>query len=99
MADVVAHEISHSWAGNLVTNRNFEHFWINEGFTMFVERKILGRLIHSDQRKFNAFCGLKDLRDEVCINIFKFDYSFIFLTKFHIILTSHIGETNLKFTT
>lgn len=65
LADVVAHEISHSWAGNLVTNRNFEHFWINEGFTMFVERKILGRLIHSDQRKFNAFCGLKDLRDEI----------------------------------
>lgn len=37
---VVAHEISHSWTGNLVTNANFEHFWLNEGFTTFLERKI-----------------------------------------------------------
>ena len=38
LANVVAHELSHSWTGNLVTNRNFEHFWLNEGFTMFLER-------------------------------------------------------------
>ncbi|KAI5693220.1 hypothetical protein M8J75_011301 [Diaphorina citri] len=37
LAAVVAHEISHSWTGNLVTNRNFEHFWLNEGFTMFLK--------------------------------------------------------------
>ena len=39
-ADVIAHEIAHSWTGNLVTNKSFEHFWLNEGFTVFVERKI-----------------------------------------------------------
>uniref|UniRef100_A0A182YMS6 Peptidase M1 leukotriene A4 hydrolase/aminopeptidase C-terminal domain-containing protein n=1 Tax=Anopheles stephensi TaxID=30069 RepID=A0A182YMS6_ANOST len=44
LATVVAHEIAHSWTGNLVTNRNFEHFWLNEGFTVFVEGKIVGRL-------------------------------------------------------
>ena len=32
-----------SWMGNLVTNRNWEHFWMNEGFTVFIERKILGK--------------------------------------------------------
>lgn len=37
---VIAHEISHSWTGNLVTNVNFGHFWLNEGFTTFLERKI-----------------------------------------------------------
>ena len=37
-ADVIAHEIAHSWTGNLVTNFNFEHFWLNEGFTVFTER-------------------------------------------------------------
>ena len=37
---LMAHEIAHSWTGNLVTNENFEHFWINEGFTMFVGRRI-----------------------------------------------------------
>ena len=31
LADVIAHEIAHSWTGNLVTNKNFEHFWLNEG--------------------------------------------------------------------
>ena len=39
---LMAHEIAHSWTGNLVTNKNFEHFWINEGFTMFVMRRIQG---------------------------------------------------------
>lgn len=24
---VIAHEISHSWTGNLVTNKTWEHFW------------------------------------------------------------------------
>ena len=31
LVDVIAHEIAHSWTGNLVTNSNFEHFWLNEG--------------------------------------------------------------------
>ncbi|KAK3778253.1 hypothetical protein RRG08_060179 [Elysia crispata] len=43
LADVIAHEISHSWTGNLVTNRTFEHFWLNEGHTKFLERKIVAR--------------------------------------------------------
>uniref|UniRef100_A0A8D8PRL4 Leukotriene A-4 hydrolase n=2 Tax=Cacopsylla melanoneura TaxID=428564 RepID=A0A8D8PRL4_9HEMI len=62
LASVVAHEISHSWTGNLVTNRNFEHFWLNEGFTMFVERKIAGRLKGEAERHFDALSGLKDLK-------------------------------------
>lgn len=35
LVDVVAHEIAHSWTGNLVTNKNFEHFWCNEGLLDF----------------------------------------------------------------
>lgn len=62
LADVVTHEISHSWTGNLVTNKNFEHFWLNEGFTMYVERKILGRMFGEDRRQFSAQEGLKDLK-------------------------------------
>eukprot|EP01062_Namystynia_karyoxenos_P026766 TRINITY_DN20701_c0_g1_i1.p1 TRINITY_DN20701_c0_g1~~TRINITY_DN20701_c0_g1_i1.p1 ORF type:complete len:656 (+),score=170.93 TRINITY_DN20701_c0_g1_i1:78-2045(+) len=38
---VVAHEISHSWSGNLVTNHTWEHFWLNEGLTVFTEMKIV----------------------------------------------------------
>ncbi|PNF40549.1 Leukotriene A-4 hydrolase [Cryptotermes secundus] len=65
LADVVAHEISHSWTGNLVTNRNFEHFWLNEGFTVFVERKILAKLYGEKARHFSAIGGLKDLKDAI----------------------------------
>jgi leukotriene-A4 hydrolase len=38
--DVANHEIMHSWTGNLVTNENWENFWLNEGFTVFTERKV-----------------------------------------------------------
>lgn len=63
MADVVAHEISHSWTGNLITNSQWEHFWLNEGFTMFVERKIAGRMHGEATRNFSAIGGWKDLAE------------------------------------
>jgi hypothetical protein len=44
LVDVVAHELAHSWTGNLVTNSNMEHFWLNEGFTVWAERRILEAL-------------------------------------------------------
>ncbi|XP_051156421.1 leukotriene A-4 hydrolase isoform X2 [Leptopilina boulardi] len=65
LASVIAHEISHSWTGNLVTNANFEHFWLNEGFTMFIEYKIDGRMFGEKQRQFNALMGLSELRDAI----------------------------------
>lgn len=43
LADVIAHEIAHSWTGNLVTNATWEHFWLNEGWTVWLERKITSR--------------------------------------------------------
>lgn len=36
---VAIHEIAHSWTGNLVTCQNWTNFWLNEGFTVFLERK------------------------------------------------------------
>ena len=51
-ADVIAHEIAHSWTGNLVTNANMEHFWLNEGFDVFLHRKIIGRLQGELSRHF-----------------------------------------------
>ena len=40
LVNVLAHELAHSWTGNLVTNANAEHFWLNEGFTVYAERRI-----------------------------------------------------------
>eukprot|EP01050_Picozoa_sp_SAG11_P049932 SAG11_NODE_27550_length_331_cov_1.047414_1_plen_83_part_10 len=42
-ATVVAHEVTHSWMGNLVSPTTWEHFWLNEGWTRFVETKIMER--------------------------------------------------------
>jgi len=61
LVDLIAHEITHSWTGNLVTNSNFEHFWLNEGFTVFIERKIAGRLHGEATRNFSAIGGKKEL--------------------------------------
>jgi len=41
------HEIAHSWTGNLVTNMNWDSFWLNEGFTVFLERKI-SKILNGD---------------------------------------------------
>lgn len=65
LSNVIAHEISHSWTGNLVTNRTWEHFWLNEGHTVYLERMI-GRCMESEQfRQFKAMGGWKDLQDSV----------------------------------
>uniref|UniRef100_A0A7N8XLN0 Leukotriene A-4 hydrolase n=1 Tax=Mastacembelus armatus TaxID=205130 RepID=A0A7N8XLN0_9TELE len=65
LSDVIAHEISHSWTGNLVTNKTWEHFWLNEGHTVYLERMI-GRCMKSEQfRQFDAIGGWKDLQDSV----------------------------------
>ena len=52
LADVIAHEIAHSWTGNLVTNTTWEHFYLNEGWTMWLQRKIMAR-IHGDPLFFD----------------------------------------------
>ncbi|XP_076469755.1 leukotriene A-4 hydrolase-like isoform X1 [Babylonia areolata] len=66
LADVVAHEISHSWTGNLVTNSTFEDFWLNEGHTMFVERKIASRMHGGEPLlHFKASEGWEELRESV----------------------------------
>jgi aminopeptidase N len=41
---LVAHELAHSWSGNLVTNATWDDFWINEGFTTYLEARIMEEL-------------------------------------------------------
>jgi leukotriene-A4 hydrolase len=70
LANVVAHEISHSWSGNLVTNKNWEHFWLNEGFTVYIERRILAHVDKNRDRgeefaKFHAMIGYNHLVESI----------------------------------
>lgn len=61
--DVIAHELAHSWSGNLVTNCSWEHFWLNEGWTVYLERRIVGALHGEPHRHFSAIIGWKDLEN------------------------------------
>ena len=66
-AHVVAHEIAHSWSGNLVTNKTWEHFWLNEGWTVWLERKIKGHMKGAAHYDFSAISGAKHLADDVAL--------------------------------
>jgi leukotriene-A4 hydrolase len=50
LVDVVAHEIAHSWSGNLVTNASWNDLWINEGFTTYVQYRIIEELHNTATR-------------------------------------------------
>ena len=64
--DVIAHELSHSWSGNLVSNCSWEHFWLNEGWTTYLERRIQADVHGSDAwRDFSAVIGWKALKDSI----------------------------------
>lgn len=62
LVNVVAHELAHSWTGNLVTNATAEHFWLNEGFTVFAERRILEALEGPEMAALHAAIGHQKLR-------------------------------------
>ncbi|MGE0546047.1 MAG: M1 family metallopeptidase [Kofleriaceae bacterium] len=61
LVSVVAHELAHSWTGNLVTNANAEHFWLNEGFTRYAERRILEVVKGTEMAQLNAALGRREL--------------------------------------
>jgi leukotriene-A4 hydrolase len=65
LVGVVAHEISHSWTGNYVTCASWDDFWLNEGWTVWLERKITSRLRGPKYLDFEAIGGYKDLQDAV----------------------------------
>lgn len=44
LVSLVAHELAHSWSGNLVTNATWDDFWLNEGFTVYFEERIMEKL-------------------------------------------------------
>ncbi|HEU4853467.1 MAG TPA: M1 family metallopeptidase [Telluria sp.] len=53
LVDLVAHELAHSWSGNLVTNATWKHWWLNEGVTTYVTTRILEKLYGEEVANMN----------------------------------------------
>jgi leukotriene A-4 hydrolase/aminopeptidase len=62
---VIAHELAHSWAGNLVTNATWSDFWLNEGVTTYLERRIIEQVYGARRAEMEAVLGLQDLEKEM----------------------------------
>ena len=65
LVSVVAHELAHSWSGNLVTNATWNDFWINEGFTVYLERRIMEALYGVSYTEMLTLLGYQDLQHTV----------------------------------
>lgn len=62
---VMLHEIAHSWSGNLVTNAEWQHFWLNEGLTVFLESRVLKRLFNEEFYALLMEDKVKELRTSI----------------------------------
>ena len=62
---LVAHELAHSWSGNLVTNATWNDFWLNEGFTVYLERRIVEAVYGESRAQMEAVLGIGELRADL----------------------------------
>jgi leukotriene-A4 hydrolase len=62
---LVAHELAHSWSGNLVTNATWNDFWLNEGFTRYFEQRIMESVYGREYAEMLAQLSLQDLKEEL----------------------------------
>jgi len=58
---LIAHEMAHSWSGNLVTNATWNDFWLNEGFTVYFENRICEAIYGEDYARMHHLLGHQDL--------------------------------------
>ena len=65
LVGLVSHELAHSWSGNLVTNATWRDFWLNEGITTYIERRILERVYGASRAEMEAVLGRQDLAKEI----------------------------------
>src|SRR6185503_5490577 len=65
LVSLVAHELAHSWSGNLVTNATWNDFWLNEGFTDYFERRIMEALYGISYTDMLSNLGYESLKNTI----------------------------------
>ncbi len=65
LVSLVAHELAHSWSGNLVSNSTWRDFWLNEGFTTYLTYRITEAVYGKEQSEMEAMLSRKGLLEEL----------------------------------
>jgi len=65
LVSLIAHELAHSWSGNLVTNANWSDSWLNEGFTTYFEHRITEKLYGREYSEMLWLLGITEVSDEL----------------------------------
>jgi len=65
LVNLIAHELAHSWSGNLVTNESWRDLWLNEGFTSYVENRIMEAVFGEDRAVMEQALGAQGLNYEI----------------------------------
>lgn len=65
LVNLVAHELAHSWSGNLVTNATWRDFWLNEGFTVYLETRIQELVFGERRASIEAVLEVEALKEEM----------------------------------
>ena len=65
LVSLIAHELAHSWSGNLVTNATWRDFWLNEGFTTYVENRLMEALYGEGRAHMLQVLDRRGLEEEI----------------------------------
>ncbi len=65
LVSLIAHELAHSWSGNLATNATWRDFWLNEGFTVYFEERIQEAVFGPERAAMDSSLEIADLKEEM----------------------------------